>query len=287
LRGDKIIEVEDVWYKYPTSEDWVLRGVSFDVRRGEFFSIIGPTGAGKTTLAMALNGLVPHYTMGEFKGRIKVAGLDTLRHRTVDLARKVGLVFQDPESQLIMGSVEEELLFGQVMRGASREDALKEAYRVADIMGIRDLMKRHPRNLSGGQKQRVAIAATLVTDPEVLVLDEATSDLDPIGVRSVFQLCSKLNKEYGKTIVMISHEVEYLAEYSDRIMVMDEGEVKLVGAPEEVFGRWRELNSLGIRLPQVVEFAVKARSNGLQFNILPLTVEEAYQEISRRIVKDG
>jgi len=282
LEGSSEVEVnlEHVTFRYPTSKTDVLRDISLTIRKGEFVGITGPAGAGKTTLCMAMNGLVPNYTLGKFSGNAMVKGKNTLEHPISELSMNVGLVFQDPESQLIMSTVEEELMFGPISHGRSRREAYDSTCEVAKILGITNLLKRSPQTLSGGQKQRVAIAAALTVNPEVIVLDEATSELDPVTVQRVFELCRTFHDQFGKTIIMVSHEIEFLSEHAERLVVIDQGSIVLDKTPREAFMNAETFKKTGVRLPQVTELALNLNQEGIPFaDELPLTIEECLQNL--------
>jgi energy-coupling factor transporter ATP-binding protein EcfA2 len=274
------IQLDHVNFRYPTSKTDVLNDVSLIVRKGEFLGITGSAGAGKTTLCMAMNGLVPNYTMGNFSGKATVKGKSTLEHPISELSTDVGLIFQDPESQLIMSTVEEELMFGPISHGKTMTEALESTHYVAKILGITEFLKRSPQTLSGGQKQRVAIAAALTVNPDVLVLDEATSELDPVTVQRVFELCRTFHDQLGKTIIMVSHEIEFLSEHAERLVLMDHGRIVLDRAPAEAFKDVDAFKKTGVRLPQVTELALSLHEKGIAFGREPpLTTEECLQDL--------
>ncbi len=269
-----LVSVEAVSYRYPTSLDWVLRGVSLELRRGEFVGLVGTTGAGKSTFCLALNGLIPHYAGGTFQGRVAVDGRDTRELTVADLSARVGLVFQDADGQLIMSTVEEECLLGPLSQGCSRAEARARARRMLDLLEIGHLADRPPQTLSGGQKQRTAIAAVMATEPEVLVLDEATSELDALTVHRLFALCARLNQERGTTILIVSHEMELLATHASRLVLMSDGRIVLDGPPRDVLRESERFREAGVRLPQVVQLADELR-DVVTWPSLPLTEEEA------------
>jgi len=272
--------IDNVTFRYPTSKSDVLRNLSLTIRRGEFVGITGPAGAGKTTLCMAMNGLVPNYTLGNYRGTTFVKGKSTLEHSISDLSTHVGLVFQDPESQLIMSTVEEELMFGPVSHGQTRKEAIASAHEMARILGLTDLLNRSPQTLSGGQKQRVAIAAALTVNPDVLVLDEATSELDPVTVQRVFELCRMFHDKLGKTIIMVSHEIELLSEHAERLIVIDNGSIELDKAPKDAFKDFEIFKRTGVRLPQVAEFTKTLREKGFLIREgAILTIEECLDSL--------
>jgi energy-coupling factor transport system ATP-binding protein len=277
--SETVISVQDVYYKYPTSTEWVLRGVDLDIRQGEFIGLIGTTGAGKTTLCQCFNGLIPHYALGKFQGTVLVEGQDTRQTDVAALSGKVGLVFQDADAQLVMSSVLEEVMLGLTMRGTPVRDARRAALNTLEMMGIAHLTGRPPYALSGGQKQRVAIAAVMVMQPDILVLDEATSELDSLTVHRIFDLCKHLN-EQGNTIVLVSHEMELLSQFASRLVLFDQGRVLLDGPPRQVFQQAEAFKRVGVRLPQVTEFA-QTLSGQLPTDFLPLSVEETWQMLMK------
>ena len=269
-----LVALRDIYYRYPTSTEWVLRGLSLELRSGEFAGLVGTTGAGKSTLCLTLNGLIPHYTSGLLEGQILVDGQDTRQLTVADLSARVGLVCQDADAQLMMSTVEEECLLGPLSQGLSRADAREQARRMLDLLEIGHLAGRPPQTLSGGQKQRVAIAAVMAMQPDVLVLDEATSELDALTVHKLFGLCTKLNRERGTTILIVSHEMELLATHARRLILMSEGRILLDGQPREVLHDTGAFREAGVRLPQVVELADRLKDE-VAWPDVPLTEAEA------------
>jgi energy-coupling factor transport system ATP-binding protein len=268
-----LLSVREIFYRYPTSVDWVLRGVSLDLRRGEFVGLVGTTGAGKSTLCLALNGLIPHYAGGDFMGEVLVDGRSTRNQTVADLSARVGLVFQDADAQLVMSTVEEECLLGPLSQGLTRAEARARAQAMLEVLEIGHLAGRSPRTLSGGQKQRTAIAAVMASSPEVLVLDEATSELDALTVHKLFAFCSRLNRERGTTILIVSHEMELLARHAGRLVLMSGGRIVQDGPPREVLARTATFREAGVRLPQVVELA-DLLGDEIEWPRLPLSEEE-------------
>jgi len=282
-----IIEVRDLGFAYPAAEPggetlWVLDGVDLEVERGEFLSVMGPTGAGKTTLCLALVGIVPQSTGGFIRGEVRVSGLDTKTEPVASLAGRVGLVFQDPETQLFNMNVEAEIAFGLENMGVAPEEIAERIEWAASSVGVESLLRRSPFELSGGQKQRVAIAAMLAMTPEVLVLDEPTTSLDPRGRQEVFATVRDLRRQRGMTIVMVEQDAECIAEFSDRVAVLAEGSVRRVGSPLEIFSRPGELAEMGVRVPQVTEVAMALnRRHGSAHRFVRL--EEAARSLAREL----
>ncbi len=255
-----IITIENLHYAYPSilpgsDPNWVLRGIDLVIRAGEFIAVMGPTGEGKSTLCMALNGIVPQSTGGAIRGSVRVNGLDSKRTPVAELAHTVGLVFQKPDTQLFNMTVESEVAFGLETMGLPRSEMHQRIDWALETVGMSGLRQRSPFELSGGQKQRVAIAAILAMKPPVLVLDEPTANLDPQGKREVFAAVDALRKQEGITIIMVSHESEKIAAFAQRVVVLYEGKVALDGPPEKVFSPTRQLNHMGLQVPQVSQLS--------------------------------
>ena len=269
-----LVALEGVRYRYPAGQDWVLSGINLTIRPGEYVGLVGTTAAGKSTLCLTLNGLIPHYTGGALEGRVLVGGRDTRELSVADLSATVGLVFQDADAQLIMSTVEEECLMAPLSQGLSRGEARARAHAVLAELNALDLAQRAPQTLSGGQKQRAAIAAVMTAEPSLLVLDEATSELDALSVHRLFALCDRLNAERGTTILIVSHEMELLAHHAGRLLLLSEGCLLLDGAPRAVLRELETFRRAGVRLPQVAEYADRL-ADRLPWPELPLAEEEA------------
>ena len=273
--NEPIAVLDKVSYMYPRSSAPVLRDISLGIRRGEFLGLIGPTGAGKTTLCLTLNGIVPQFYGGRFFGRATVAGLDTLDHPVSRLARHVGAVFQDPETQLIATSVENEIAFALENLCVPREEILERIPRALAAVRLEGAERKHPHELSGGQKQRLAIAAALAMQPDLLVLDEPTSQLDPVGEQEVFAVVRALNEELGVTILMASHAAEQMAEYADRVALLSHGELITIGTPDAIYSRIDLLHEHDLRPPQVASTFYVARKAGAPVASVPVRLEQA------------
>ena len=250
-----LARLDRVSYQYPRATAPALRNVTLELHAGEFVGLIGPTGAGKTTLCLTLNGIVPQAHGGRFFGRVTVAGLDTVEQPVSELARHVGLVFEDPETQLVTPSVENEVAFALENLGFPRAEIRARLSWALQVTGLTGLEQRPPHTLSGGQKQRLAIAAALALRPALLVLDEPTSQLDPAGAQEVFATIRALNRELGVTVLLVSHAAEELAEHADRIALLAHGELVAVGTPAEIYGDVARLEACALRPPQVTRLA--------------------------------
>ncbi len=233
----------------------MLDGIDLEVASGEFVSIMGATGGGKTTLCLALNGIVPHSTGGIIGGNIIVSSLNTKRHSVAELAQHVGLVFQEPETQLFNMTVETEIAFGLENLGLPRAEMDNRIGWALSLVKMSAFRQRAPFQLSGGQKQRVAIAAMLAMQPKILVLDEPTANLDPVGKREVFTAVQTLRRQLDMTIIMVSHESEQIADFADRVVVLDKGKVAMNDSPTAVFSQLSRLQQIGLAAPQVSEVA--------------------------------
>ena len=245
------ISVRNVTYTYPEQDAPALRDVNLEVGRGEYLIVMGRNGAGKTTLCVLLNGVIPNVLGGKVRGRTEVMGLDTRRHHVYELAQYVGMVLQDPEAQLFTSNVRSEAAFAAENLGVPREEMIERIEWALEVVRLQEFVKRAPSHLSGGQKQRLAIAAGLVMRPSVLVLDEPTSQLDPIGAQEVFSVLRDLNQDLGMTIVLSTHKSEHAARYADRIVILDQGQIVAQGTPKEVFPQVELLDRIYVQVPAV------------------------------------
>ena len=231
----EIIRIENLTYQYAHTDKPALVDINLSIKKSEYLAIIGPCGAGKTSLALSLNGIVPHMTVGEMRGKVLVDGIDTTQTQVRDLAHIVGMVFDNPEYQLSQSTVLSEMAIGLENIGIPRDEMLKRIVVALEIVGLSGLEERSPLALSGGQQQRLAIAAALSMYPKVLVLDEPTSNLDPMGKEEVFAVAARLNQEKQMTIVIVEHEVEVIASYADRVIVLDKGQIVNSGNVNDIF----------------------------------------------------
>jgi energy-coupling factor transporter ATP-binding protein EcfA2 len=272
--SDVIATLDQVSYMYPLSKEPVLTDISLEIRKGEFLGIIGPTGAGKTTLCLALDGIVPQFYGGRFFGSVKVAGLDTLDNPISKMATHVGVVFDDPETQLIATSVENEIAFALENLLVPREEIMARIGPSLTAVRLTGTEKKLPAELSGGQKQRLAIAAAMAVRPDLLVLDEPTSQLDPVGATEVFATIRELNRQYGMTIVIASHAAEELAEFADRILLLSKGKIAALGRPDEVFSQIDLLYQNDLRPPQVASSFDLIRKRQIAVPTIPVRMSE-------------
>jgi len=269
-----IIEAKNLTYTYPGGTKPSIREVFIKIEKGEFTLITGPSGCGKTTLCRCFNGLIPHFYQGELNGEITVAGLNVAEHPIQELATHVGLVFQNPENQLFALSVEKDVAFGLENLGFPREEMRKRVDWALNLTGIYDLRERAPHELSGGQQQRVAIASVLAMQPEVIVLDEPTSFLDPLSAKKIFEVIYELNKTFGITVVLVEHRLDLTARYSNHIIIMDDGKVVLDGEPREILSS-EETRLIGVGIPKATRLYHILKKDGIKLgNTVPLSSEE-------------
>jgi len=269
-----VIEAKNLTYTYPGATKSSIRDVSIKIEKGEFVLITGPSGCGKTTFCRCLNGLIPHFYQGELKGQITVAGFDITKHPIYELAKHVGLVFQNPENQLFALSVEKDVAFGLENLGFPREEIRKRVDWAMELTGIYDLRERAPYELSGGQQQRVAIASVLALQPEVMVLDEPTSFLDPLTAKRVFDVIYEHNRKLGVTVVLVEHRLDLTAKYADHIIVMDDGKVVVDGEPRQILSS-EETRLIGVGIPKATLLYRMLRKDGVRLgNKIPLSSDE-------------
>ncbi len=269
-----LIETKNLTYTYPGVSKPSMSDVSIKVEKGEFVLITGPSGCGKTTLCRCFNGLIPHFYQGELKGEITVADMDTTKHQTHEMAKSVGLVFQNPENQLFALSIEKDVAFGLENLGVPREEMWERVEWALKLTGIYDLRERSPHEVSGGQQQRVAIAAVLAMRPQIIVLDEPTSFLDPLSAEKIFEVIHELNKKLGITVVLVEHRLDLTAKYADHIIIMDEGKVCFDGDPRRILST-EETRLIGVGIPKATLLYQILKKEGINLNNLtPLSSEE-------------
>jgi energy-coupling factor transporter ATPase len=268
-----IIEVTDLTYTYPGATKPSIKEVSMTINKGDFVILTGPSGCGKTTLCRCFNGLIPHFYNGNLEGKIEVAGLNVAEHKIHELASHVGLVFQNPENQLFALSVEKDVAFGLENFAIPRDKMRKQVDWALQMAGISELGERPPHELSGGQQQRVAIASVLAMQPDIMILDEPTSFLDPVGAQKIFEVINELNKKLGITIILVEHRLDLAAKYANNVIVMDEGKVVLNGSPREIFTS-EEARLIGVGIPKVTKLYQHLKQNGIQLKTAPVTTEE-------------
>lgn len=269
------IVVDSLTYTYPGQPGPALRDVSLEVQSGELCCLVGANGAGKSTLCCAVAGFVPHFYRGEMYGAVLVGGQDTVQSTIGELARRVGIVFQNPFDQITGATltVFAEVAFGLENLGTPKEETVARVEGALRRVGLWEVRDRSPFELSGGQQQRLAIASILAMDPPVIVLDEATSQLDPSGTREVWRIVANLH-ESGKTLLVAEHKMEYVARHATKVVLMEGGRVVASGSPSEVLGR-DDLEARGVGRPPFMSVVRALREKGLWDGEVPLTLEGA------------
>ena len=273
-----IVNLRKVTYKYPLTSSPALRDVSLQVNEGEFVAVVGPNGAGKSTLCYTLAGFVPHFFKGELTGTVEVAGIESHTSTLHEWVMNVGLAFQNPFNQISGAkyTVFEEIAFGLENIGVPRDEMIGRVEAAMKLTDISDLADRSPYSLSGGQQQRVALTSILVMQPKVLVLDEPTSQMDPIGTREVFSVIRKM-AEQGMTVILVEHKVEWIAQFADRVIALKDGQVLLEGTPGVVLTS-PILEESGFGTSRYTSVARKAQEMSLwKKDKLPVTLDEAVE----------
>lgn len=258
-----MIEIKELTFKYSGSKKNALENVSLTIEKGDFVGVIGESGVGKTTLCSCINGLIPHHYTGDFYGSVKIQGTDTFDIEPGKLALKVGSVFQDVDSQLVSFFVEDEILFGLENFGIQKDQIEQRITAALEALEIQELRHREISTLSGGQKQKVAIAAILALEPDILVLDEPTGELDPASSVQIFKLLQKLNKEKGITIVVAEQKIMLLCEYVKKLIVLEKGTLIHYGEIRSTLTHQKEMEEAGINCPRVLTLTSRMEEEGL------------------------
>jgi len=270
-----IIEAKDFTWQYINTSRPALKNINLAIDEGKFIGIIGPNGSGKTTLAYSLDGLIPGQYNGIKKGEVNIFGIEVEKYAKGDLQRCVGVVFSDPEAQFTAMTVEDELVFGMENLGMGIPEIKERLAWVTDLVELEPLLMKPPYEISGGQKQRVALAAVLAMTPQVIILDEPTSMLDPISRKRVFAVLEKLKQESKNTIIVIEHSLENLIPLTDNLIFLLDGELLLQDEPHHFFRHMPMLLEKGIHPPGVLRFFYELAKAGYAEDALPFTVEEA------------
>lgn len=272
----KKIVAQNLKYKYPLTETLALDDISFQIEEGEFIGVIGENGAGKSTLCQALVGLVPHFYKGAYGGKLLIDNIEVGKSDVTTLSKKVGIVFQNPFTQ-VTGSkltVYEEIAFGLENFGLPQEEMRKRIDYSLKLLDIYKFKDRNPFDLSGGQMQRMAIASIIAMKPEIIVLDEPTSQLDPQGSEEVFKAIQNLCKE-KITVIMVEHKIEKIAKYSDRVMLLNKGQLIDFDVPDKIFSR-DDLYKYGVTAPAFTLICRGLKIKNRDTGLYPITIDEAY-----------
>lgn len=280
-----IIEAKNLTYTYPGGTEPAIKNVSLTIEKGDFVILTGPSGCGKTTLCRCFNGLIPHFYAGRLEGELSVARLNVIERPIYEMARHVGLVFQNPENQLFALSVEKDVAFGLENLGLPRDQIRERVDWALQMTGIEELRERAPHELSGGQQQRVAIACVLAMQPEVMVLDEPTSFLDPLGAQKIFEVVSELNRKLGVTVILVEHRLDLASKHANHVIIMDERTIVLDDEPQEVFDS-ESARLIGVGIPKATKLWLMLRRNGVRLGRAPVNPEEAVQLLRGVLQRD-
>lgn len=273
------IELKNVTYTYPLAEEPSVRDISAVMERGKFYSILGANGSGKTTLCNILRGFIPNFYQGEMSGEVIFDGKNLQEYEMGELASKIGYVFQNPFNQITgaRDTVYGEIAYGLENFGVPVPEIRDRVDQIMELTNITYLRDKNPFELSGGQQQRVAFASVLVLEPDMFVIDEPTSQLDPRETERVFDIILKM-KEMGKTIVLVEHKMELVAQYSDEVLVLEEGRLIRTGEKHEILSE-TGLQEHGVMLPQTVLLAEKMRNSGLKIKDGIITEDEMREQL--------
>ncbi|MFA3800200.1 energy-coupling factor ABC transporter ATP-binding protein [Leptotrichia hongkongensis] len=275
-------KIENVNYKYPLEEKQALKNINIEIKKGEFWAVIGKNGSGKTTFCNMLRRFVPDFYKGELTGKITLEDKELKDYSQKELVQKIGFVFQNPFTQIsgVKDTVFEEIAYGLENLGLEKEEIISRVEEILKLLEIEKLRDRNPYDLSGGQKQRVALASIIAMDPDILVIDEPTSQLDPKGTEDIFKIINLMANE-GKTIILVEHKLELIAEYAQNILVLDEGEIILSGKAEEVLNN-KILLKKEIGMTQYSILAYELEKTGkVEFEEIPITKEKIVELLKK------
>ena len=271
-------KIENVNYKYPLEEKQALKNINIEIKKGEFWAVIGKNGSGKTTFCNMLRRFVPDFYKGELTGKITLEDKELKDYSQKELVQKIGFVFQNPFTQIsgVKDTVFEEIAYGLENLGLDKGEIISKVEKILKLLEIEKLRDRNPYDLSGGQKQRVALASIIAMDPDILVIDEPTSQLDPKGTEDIFKIINLMANE-GKTIILVEHKLELIAEYAENILVLDEGEIILSGKAEEVLNNKILLEKeIGMTQYSILAYELE-KAKKVEFEEIPITKEKTIE----------
>ena len=275
-------KIENVNYKYPLENKQVLKNINIEIKKGEFWAVIGKNGSGKTTFCNMLRRFVPDFYKGELTGKITLEDKELKNYSQKELVQKIGFVFQNPFTQIsgVKDTVFEEIAYGLENLGLEKEEIISRVEEILKLLEIEKLRDRNPYDLSGGQKQRVALASIIAMDPDILVIDEPTSQLDPKGTEDIFKIINLMANE-GKTIILVEHKLELIAEYAQNILVLDKGEIILSGKAEEVLNNKILLEKeIGMTQYSILAYELE-KARKVEFEEIPITKEKTVELLKK------
>ena len=276
------LKLENVNYKYPLEEKNTLQNINIEIKKGEFWAVIGKNGSGKTTFCNMLRRFVPDFYKGELTGKITLEDKELKNYSQKELVQKIGFVFQNPFTQIsgVKDTVFEEIAYGLENLGLEKEEIISRVEEILKLLEIEKLRDRNPYDLSGGQKQRVALASIIAMNPDILVIDEPTSQLDPKGTEDIFKIINLMANE-GKTIILVEHKLELIAEYAQNILVLDEGEIILSGKAEEVLNNKILLEKeIGMTQYSMLAYELE-KARKVEFEEIPITKEKTVELLKK------
>ena len=275
-------KIENVNYKYPLEDKQALKNINIEIKKGEFWAVIGKNGSGKTTFCNMLRRFVPDFYKGELTGKIMLEDKELKDYSQKELVQKIGFVFQNPFTQIsgVKDTVFEEIAYGLENLGLEKEEIISKVEKILKMLEIEKLRDRNPYDLSGGQKQRVALASIIAMDPDILVIDEPTSQLDPKGTEDIFRIINLMANE-GKTIILVEHKLELIAEYAQNILVLDEGEIILSGKAEEVLNNKILLEKeIGMTQYSILAYELE-KARKVELEEIPITKEKTVELLKK------
>ena len=275
-------KIENVNYKYPLEDKQALKNINIEIKKGEFWAVIGKNGSGKTTFCNMLRRFVPDFYKGELTGKITLEDKELKDYSQKELVQKIGFVFQNPFTQIsgVKDTVFDEIAYGLENLGLYKEEIISRVEKILKLLEIEKLRDRNPYDLSGGQKQRVALASIIAMDPDILVIDEPTSQLDPKGTEDIFKIINLMANE-GKTIILVEHKLELIAEYAQNILVLDEGEIILSGKAEEVLNNKILLEKeIGMTQYSILAYELE-KAGKVEFEEIPITKEKTVELLKK------
>ena len=275
-------KIENVNYKYPLEDKQALKNINIEIKKGEFWAVIGKNGSGKTTFCNMLRRFVPDFYKGELTGKITLEDKELKDYSQKELVQKIGFVFQNPFTQIsgVKDTVFEEIAYGLENLGLDKEEIISRIEKILKLLEIEKLRDRNPYDLSGGQKQRVALASIIAMDPDILVIDEPTSQLDPKGTEDIFKIINLMANE-GKTIILVEHKLELIAEYAQNILVFDEGEIILSGKAEEVLNNKILLEKeIGMTQYSILAYELE-KARKVELEEIPITKEKTVELLKK------
>jgi energy-coupling factor transporter ATP-binding protein EcfA2 len=280
------VSIKDLGWKYSGRKNFAIEHVNLNIEENSFLSVVGPNEHGKTTLVSCIKGIIPNSFHGVWRGKVEIFGKDMREMSSQALADEIGFVFADPEAQFTSMTVEEELVFGLENIGLGLAEVKERLDWVTEITLIGDLLDKPPYEISGGQKQRVAIASVLAMKPRIMILDEPTSMLDPLGKDFIFDILTNLKKEQDLTLIVVEHNIEQVAPLSDQIILMYDGNIARSAPPAEFFEDSEFLYEHGIDAPQATAFLSQLKAIGVYEGALPVDFYDAVQAVEGLIKPD-